>query len=105
MSGYPVNIIVDEQFNKAVTKPINNRPGYNMNYVHAYICGNQIKNIIKVDQGDDIITQVKKGLEVIANKVKPRKVYWNGWHRYEYEVKSEDLMQYHWDSKCFKAKT
>jgi len=38
-------------------------------------------------------------------KVKPRKVYWDGWHRYGYEVKSKDSMQYHWDTECFKAKT
>ena len=36
--------------------------------------------------------------------VKPRKVYWNGWRRWGYEIESEDLMKNHWDNDCPKAK-
>ena len=37
--------------------------------------------------------------------VKPKKTYFSGWRRYGYEIKSEDLMKYHWDNECSKAKT
>ncbi|GES93514.1 hypothetical protein GLOIN_2v986619 [Rhizophagus clarus] len=35
--------------------------------------------------------------------IKPKKTYFNGWRRYGYEIKSEDLMKYHWDNECSKA--
>ncbi len=38
-------------------------------------------------------------------EVEPRKVYYDGWRRWTYEVKSEDLMKNHWNCSCFKAKT
>jgi hypothetical protein len=34
--------------------------------------------------------------------VKPEKTYFDGWRRYGYEIKPEDLMKYHWDNECFK---
>ncbi len=37
--------------------------------------------------------------------VKPKKTYFSGWRRYGYEIKSSDLMKYHWDNECSKAKT
>src|SRR5436305_3813687 len=37
--------------------------------------------------------------------IKPKKTYFDGWRRYRYEIKSEDLMKYHWDNECSKAKT
>ena len=37
--------------------------------------------------------------------VKPKKTYFSGWRRYGYEIKSEDLMKYHWDNECSKVKT
>ncbi|GBB83721.1 hypothetical protein RclHR1_01040026 [Rhizophagus clarus] len=43
-------------------------------------------------------------LAKISN-VKPKKTYFTGWRRYKYEIKPEDLMKYHWDNKCSKAKT
>ncbi|RIA87273.1 hypothetical protein C1645_828030 [Glomus cerebriforme] len=39
-----------------------------------------------------------------VDDIKPKKTYFNGWCRYGYEVKSEDLMKYHWNNKCSKAK-
>jgi hypothetical protein len=36
-------------------------------------------------------------------EVEPRKVYYDGWRRGGYEVKSEDLMKHHWDNSCFKT--
>jgi hypothetical protein len=38
-------------------------------------------------------------------EVEQRKVYYDGWRRWAYEVKSEDLMKNHWDYSCFKTKT
>src|SRR6266540_3394458 len=38
-------------------------------------------------------------------EVEPRKIYYDGWRRWVYEVKSEDLMKNYWDCSCFKAKT
>ena len=35
---------------------------------------------------------------VKITEVKPRKVYYNGWGRWAYEVKPEDLMKEHWSS-------
>jgi len=36
--------------------------------------------------------------------IKLKKTYFNGWRRYGYEIKSEDLMKYHWDNEYSKAK-
>jgi hypothetical protein len=36
--------------------------------------------------------------------LKPKKIYFNGWRRYGYAIKSEDLMQYHWNNEFSKAK-
>ncbi|CAG8583197.1 7534_t:CDS:2, partial [Dentiscutata heterogama] len=41
---------------------------------------------------------------VKITKVEPKKVYWNRWHRWGYEIKSEDLMQNHWNNECSKTK-
>ncbi len=38
-------------------------------------------------------------------EVKPRKVYYDGWRRWAYEVESKDLMKNHWDCSCFKAES
>jgi hypothetical protein len=47
------NIILDERFNKVVPKPVNNRLGWDMKYVRAYIrnyCfGTNIKKIIEIE--------------------------------------------------------
>ena len=40
-----VNIIIDEQFNKVVPKPINNHPEYNMKYIVNYYYGTDINKI------------------------------------------------------------
>jgi hypothetical protein len=42
---------------------------------------------------------------VKITEVKSRKVYYDEWRRWGYEIKSEDLMKDHWDNSCFKAKT
>ncbi|PKY52430.1 hypothetical protein RhiirA4_425268 [Rhizophagus irregularis] len=168
MSG---TIILDEQFNKIVPKPINNRPGYDMKYVSAYIVnycyGTDLKKIIGIEWEYDTLSVVKPGQSLVAwavsvrirlqellanqrfsvyhrhclfagfgngkmvnsdyhrpriNKsnmaicfdcwklvkitdIKPKKTYFSGWRRYGYEIKSEDLMKYHWDNECSKAKT
>ena len=171
MSGLSSNIILDEWFNKVVPKPINNRPGYDMKYVSAYIVnycyGTDLKKIIGIEWEYDTLSVVKPGQSLVAwavsvrirlqellanqrfsvyhrhclfagfgngkmvnsdyhrpriNKsnmaiyfdcwklvkitnIKPKKTYFSGWRRYGYEIKSEDLMKYHWDNECSKAKT
>jgi len=35
--------------------------------------------------------------------VKPKKTYFDGWRRYGYEIKPEDLMKHHWNNSCFKT--
>ncbi len=171
MSGLSSNIILDEWFNKVVPKPINNRPGYDMKYVSAYIVnycyGTDLKKIIGIEWEYDTLSLVKPGQSLVAwavsvrirlqellanqrfsvyhrhclfagfgngkmvnsdyhrpriNKsnmaicfdcwklvkitdIKPKKTYFSGWRRYGYEIKSEDLMKYHWDNECSKAKT
>ena len=76
MSGQSVTIILDEWFNKIVPKPINNRPGYDMKYVNAYIgnyCyGTNINKIIKIEREYDILSVVKPGQSLIAWVVKAR---------------------------------
>ena len=42
---------------------------------------------------------------VKITEVKPRKEYFDGWRRWGYKIKSEDLMKDHWDNSCFKAET
>jgi hypothetical protein len=37
--------------------------------------------------------------------VEPKKIYFSGWRRYEYQLKPEDLIKHHWDHSCFKDKT
>ncbi|PKY38909.1 hypothetical protein RhiirA4_483845 [Rhizophagus irregularis] len=171
MSRLSSNIILDEWFNKIVPKPINNRPGYDMKYVSAYIVnycyGTDLKKIIGIEWEYDTLSVVKPGQSLVAwavsvrirlqellanqrfsvyhrhclfagfgngkmvnsdyhrpriNKsnmaicfdcwklvkitdIKPKKTYFSGWRRYGYEIKSEDLMKYHWDNECSKAKT
>ena len=166
------NIILDEQFNKVVPKPINNCPGYDMKYVNAYIVNycyrTDINKIIEIERKYVILSVVKPDQslvawavsvriwlqELLANQrfsvyhyhnlfarfrngkmnnsyayrqlrihksnmaicfdcwklvkiadVKPKKTYFDGWRRYGYEVKPEDLMKHHWDNECSKAKT
>ena len=40
---------------------------------------------------------------VEITNVKPKKTYFNGWRRYGYEIKPEDLMKHHWNNSCFKT--
>ena len=66
----PGTIILDEQFNKIVPKPINNRPGYDMKYVSAYIVnycyGTDLKKIIGIEWEYDTLSVVKPGQSLIA---------------------------------------
>ncbi|GES76163.1 hypothetical protein GLOIN_2v1792321 [Rhizophagus clarus] len=63
-------IILDEQFNKIVPKPINNRSGYNMKYVSAYIVnhcyGTDLKKIIRIEWEYDTLSVVKPGQSLVA---------------------------------------
>ncbi|PKY23948.1 hypothetical protein RhiirB3_438334 [Rhizophagus irregularis] len=96
MSRLSSNIILDEWFNKIMSKPINNRPGYDMKYVSAYIP--------RINKSNMAIWFDCWKLVKITD-IKPKKTYFSGWRRYGYEIKSEDLMKYHWNNECSKAKT
>src|ERR1051325_3718120 len=72
----PGTIILDEQFNKIVPKPINNRPGYDMKYVSAYIVnycyGTDLKKIIGIEWEYDTLSVVKPGQSLVAWAVSAR---------------------------------
>ena len=76
MSGLSSNIILDEWFNKVVPKPINNRPGYDMKYVSAYIVnycyGTDLKKIIGIEWEYDTLSLVKPGQSLVAWAVSVR---------------------------------
>ncbi|CAB5372446.1 unnamed protein product [Rhizophagus irregularis] len=76
MSRLSSNIILDEWFNKIVPKPINNRPGYDMKYVSAYIvkycCSTDLKKIIGIEWEYDTLSVVKPGQSLIAWAVSVR---------------------------------
>ena len=65
MSEFVTNIILDEQFNKVVPKPVNNRPGYDMRYISAYIGSycyrTDINKIIEIEKQYDALSVVKPG--------------------------------------------
>ena len=176
-----VKIILDNIYNKAISKPVNLRPGYDMKHVANYYNGGlneRIKEVVEIEKQYDYLSiirpyetpqqwanRVRVPLQELLSsreyslyhvyslfasfgqvesktfygngdlyedhfgyrrpsihksqmaicfkcwklikiaEVKPRKVYYNGWGRWVYEVKSEDLMKNHWDCSCFKAKT
>ena len=76
MFGSAINIILDERYNKVVPKPVNNRPGYDMKYVNAYIgnyCyGTNINKIIEIEREYDILLVVKPGQSLVAWAVSVR---------------------------------
>ena len=63
MSGFSVNIILDKEYNKVVPKPINNRPGYDMRYISAYIrnysYGTDLEKIIKMEKLYDNLSIIR----------------------------------------------
>ncbi|CAG8777113.1 19635_t:CDS:2 [Cetraspora pellucida] len=42
---------------------------------------------------------------VKITEIKPKKLYFDGYCRWGYEVESKDLMKNHWNYSCFEAKT
>ncbi|GES74906.1 hypothetical protein GLOIN_2v986619 [Rhizophagus clarus] len=68
-----------------MSNPINLCPGYNIEYIRNYY-------------GFPYPGQFEK----MIPDVKPKKTYFDGWQRYGYEIKPEDLMKHHWDNECFK---
>ncbi|GES83367.1 hypothetical protein GLOIN_2v986619 [Rhizophagus clarus] len=178
-SGKYIDIILNEVYNKSVPKPINLRPGYDIEYIrncYRYHYPGQFKKMVEVEKiYNDLsiissyetpqqwATQVKNALQALITggyrsyyyefclfasfgqgitktyydnyeerevtigyqrpnihnskmaicfdcwklvkipDVKPKKTYFNGWQRYGYEIKPEDLMIHHWDNECFKV--
>ncbi|CAG8551425.1 2013_t:CDS:2 [Diversispora eburnea] len=92
MSGLAINITLYERFNKAVPKPINNHPGYDMIYIRPYIVnyryGTDINKIIEIEKQYDVKP---------AKKRHTVRILMDG--------ADMDMMKYHWDNECSKAKT
>uniref|UniRef100_U9TTS2 Uncharacterized protein n=1 Tax=Rhizophagus irregularis (strain DAOM 181602 / DAOM 197198 / MUCL 43194) TaxID=747089 RepID=U9TTS2_RHIID len=95
MSGLAFNIILDEQFNKIISKPINNHPEYDMKYVSS---GSMI-------HAWAVSVRIREWQDVKITDIKPKKTYFNGWHKHRYKIKSKNLMKHHWNTECSKAKT
>ena len=51
-----IDTILDKDYNKIVPKPVNNRPGFDINYLRAYVINynsyyaNQFKKVLKVEK-------------------------------------------------------
>jgi hypothetical protein len=179
--GKYIDIILDEVYNKSVPKPINLRPGYDIEYIrnrYGFLYPGQFEKMVEVERIYDNLSiissyetpqqwaiRVKDTLQALITEghrsyyhvfclfgssgqgvtktyyddyegrevaigyhrpnihnckmaicfdcwklvkitdVKPKKTYFGGWRRYGYEIKSEDLMKYHWNNECSKAKT
>ncbi|GBC04946.1 hypothetical protein RclHR1_05970003 [Rhizophagus clarus] len=136
-----IGIIIDKYYNKTVPKPINLRPGYDIEYIrntYQFPFPDKFEKMIEVEKIYDNLSiislyetpqqwAIRRELVIgyhrpnIHNSkmaicfdcwklakipdVKPKKTYFTGWRRYGYEIKPEDLMKYHWDNECSKAKT
>jgi hypothetical protein len=62
MSGLVINITLDK-YNKAFLKPFNNRPGYDMKYVSAYVenyCfGTRLEKVIETEKLYDYFSIIR----------------------------------------------
>ncbi|PKY59989.1 hypothetical protein RhiirA4_483192 [Rhizophagus irregularis] len=71
MSRLAFNIILNKQFNKVVPKSINNRPGYDMKYVSAYIVnycyGTDLKKIIGIEWDPESIRVIWLFVSIAGN--------------------------------------
>ncbi|RIA88746.1 hypothetical protein C1645_825876 [Glomus cerebriforme] len=112
MSGQTVTIILDKIYNKSVLKPTSLRSEYDIEYRVTKTCYNHWagrKLPISYHRPSVHKSQMaicfKCWKLVKITKVKLRKEYFNGWHRWVYEIKSEDLIKDHWNNSCFKAET
>ena len=60
---FGINIILDERYNKVVPKPVNNRPGYDMKYVSAYMRNHRsntdLEKIIKIEKIYDYFSIIR----------------------------------------------
>src|SRR5215208_3028307 len=59
-----IDIILDKDYNKIVPKPINNRPGFDINYLRAYVknyssyYANQFEKILEVEKRYDDLSVI-----------------------------------------------
>ncbi len=176
-----IDIIIDNDYNKIVPKPINLRPEYDIEYIrnsYGFPYPGQFEKMVEIEKRYDNLSiissyetpqqwaiHVKDALQALITEghksyyhvfclfgssgqgitkkyynnykgrevaigyhrpnihsckmaicfnclklvkitdVKPKKTYFDGWRRYGYEVKSENLMQNHWNHSCSKART
>ena len=60
-----INIILDKDFNKIVPKPINNRPGFDINYLRAYAINyspsyaNKFEKVLEVEKRYDNLSVIR----------------------------------------------
>ncbi|GES96465.1 hypothetical protein GLOIN_2v986619 [Rhizophagus clarus] len=177
--GKYIDIILDEVYNKSVPKPINLRPGYDIEYIrnhYGFLYPGQFEKMVEIERIYDNLSiissyetpqqwaiRVKDTLQALITEghksyyhvfclfgssgqgvtktyydnyegrevtigyqrpnihnskmaicfdcwklvkipdVKPKKTYFDGWRRYGYEIKPEDLMKHHWNNSCFKT--
>ncbi|RHZ81991.1 hypothetical protein Glove_115g95 [Diversispora epigaea] len=126
MSGINISIIIDKKAKSQ--KLINNRPGYDIEYVVSYIynyCGINdyqrfFDDLYKTEKRYDILSvirshetlkqwaiRVRVPLQELVSEGK-RSVYHTFHHarsRYVEIIKPEDLMQKHWNNEYDKSKT
>ncbi|RIA85573.1 hypothetical protein C1645_830577 [Glomus cerebriforme] len=102
-----IDIILDEVYNKSMPKPINLHPGYDIEYIrncYGFLYPGQFEKMVEVKKIDDNLSIISsyetpqssgQGKLVKIPDVKPKKTYFNGWQRYGYEIKPEDLIKHH----------
>ena len=62
MPGATVKIILDSVYNKYVPKPINLRPGYDMEHVsnrHYYTDDNRFEKVVKIEKQYDYLSIIR----------------------------------------------
>ena len=63
MPGETISIIIDEVYNKTVSKPINFRSGYDMRYISSYMrnyrYGTDLEKIIKTEKLYDDLSIIR----------------------------------------------
>ncbi|RIB09499.1 hypothetical protein C2G38_2208752 [Gigaspora rosea] len=127
MPGDMVKIIIDNIYNKRVPKPSNLRPGYDMEHVFKpHETPQQWANRVRGPLQELLSKREynipyeyrrprvhKSEMAICFNcwklvkitEVKLKKVYFDGYRRWGYEVESKDLMKNHWNYSCFEVKT
>ena len=60
-----IDTILDKDYNKIVPKPVNNRPGFDINYLRAYVINynsyyaNQFEKVLEVEKRYDNLSVIR----------------------------------------------